>query len=89
METSKKLEWNVFVARRKLNIPVWLKRHNINSYEELVKKCNNSNIEPPPKDTIDFSFVSENNIEYSILPVGEPISQPEEFNKPIKKKRKI
>jgi hypothetical protein len=48
----KKLDWQSFVSRRRLNVSAWIEHHNIKSYKALVEKCNTLNMEPPNKDKV-------------------------------------
>jgi hypothetical protein len=86
-DLNKLLSWDVFVARRKLDVQAWLKRYEIYSYPDLVKRCQYLGIEPPKEQSVEFPFVpiSPDEITLKLENPGEILEVEE---KPKRKRKK-
>jgi hypothetical protein len=50
------VEWQTFVARRKLDVKAWMSSNGIKTYAELVKHLRSKEIAPPPLTTVEQYF---------------------------------
>lgn len=44
------IRWEVYLSRRKVNLPVWLKVNKVSSYNDVVSVCRLKGVIPPTKE---------------------------------------
>ena len=74
MEKSK-YDWNTFVARRRVNVSLWMEKHGIKSYKALVSKCGAIGIVPPNEASMSSYFETKKQKPKSVV-VEEPVAEP-------------
>jgi hypothetical protein len=51
-----KYDWNTFVARRRLNVAVWLEKNGVSNFKGLVEKCASMGVQPPVESAVSSYF---------------------------------